>query len=238
MKAYYAARETRHLKAEAVVTVIADRLIGLLSMLLFAAVMLVPNHGLVAAHRRLWALGVVVLAMLAAGTAVALLSFRGGLSRRWPGARAWLHRLPKADVLERALGACRRFGHEPGFLLRTFGVSMVLNVVCVLQYWALVRGLNLLVSPLALFAIVPIIICISALPITPNGLGVRENLYVWTLAVPEIGVPATKALSLSLLAYGGSLFWSMVGGVVYVLFKSRHQLKAIASTDVSANKGG
>ncbi|MHB1309108.1 MAG: hypothetical protein ACYC23_18675, partial [Limisphaerales bacterium] len=55
-----------------------------------------------------------------------------------------------------------------------------------------------------------------------SGLGVRENLYVWSLAVPEIGVPATKALSLSLLAYAGSLAWSVVGGVVYVLFRNRH----------------
>jgi hypothetical protein len=36
MKAYYAARETHHKKTEAVVTVLADRLIGLVSMLAFA----------------------------------------------------------------------------------------------------------------------------------------------------------------------------------------------------------
>jgi uncharacterized protein (TIRG00374 family) len=234
MKAYYAARETQHLKAEAVVTVIGDRLIGLLAMLLFAAVVLVPNYQLVAANHRLWALAVVVLAMLAAGLVVMGLSFRGGLSRRWPQARGWLRRLPKAEALERALDACRRFGQDQGFIGRTFAVSMVLNVACVLQYWTLARGLNLAIPLPVLFAIVPIIICISALPITPSGLGVRENLYVWILAVPGIGVPATKALSLSLLAYAGSLLWSIVGGVVYVLFKGRHHLKEIAAADPPA----
>ena len=34
------------------------------------------------------------------------------------------------------------------------------------------------VPPLALFLVVPMIICIAALPITPSGLGVRENLFV------------------------------------------------------------
>jgi uncharacterized membrane protein YbhN (UPF0104 family) len=47
-----------------------------------------------------------------------------------------------------------------------------------IQVLVLAWGLKLDVAALPLFVIVPIIICISALPITPSGLGVRENLYV------------------------------------------------------------
>jgi hypothetical protein len=72
---------------------------------------------------------------------------------------------------------------------------------------------------------------VSALPITPSGLGVRENLYVLMLAVPEINVSATRALSLSLLAYAGSLFWSLIGGVVYVSLKERHHLDEVTRAD-------
>ena len=43
MKAYYAARETHHKKAEAVTTVFVDRLMGLWSMLLFAALMMLQT---------------------------------------------------------------------------------------------------------------------------------------------------------------------------------------------------
>lgn len=151
------------------------------------------------------------------------LSFWGGLSRRLPQARDWLRRLPKGELLERALDASRRFGSEPRMLVEAFAVSMVVNVMCVLQVWALGRGLDLNISPVALFLIVPVIICVSALPITPSGLGVRENLYVWMLAVPEIAIPATRALSLSLLAYAGSLFWSLIGAGVYVTRKRRQR---------------
>jgi len=35
---------------------------------------------------------------------------------------------------------------------------------------------------------------------------------------------ATRSLSLSLLAYAGFLFWSIIGGVVYVMFKGKHHL--------------
>lgn len=220
MKAYYAARETRNRKTEAVVTVLVDRLIGLLAMLVFAAVMMFPNWPLLAAHRRLAALASVVGIMLFAALAVAGLSFWGGLSRRWPHARDWLRRLPKGQQLERALEACRQFGQAPRCLAEAFALSMVLNVMCVLQIWVLARGLDLPIQPIALSLIVPVIICIAAIPITPSGLGLRENIYVWMLAVPEINIPATQALLLSLLAYAGSLFWSLVGGLVYLFFRA------------------
>jgi uncharacterized membrane protein YbhN (UPF0104 family) len=79
------------------------------------------------------------------------------------------------------------------------------------------------IPPRALFVIVPTVICMSALPNTPGGLGVRESLYVYMLSTP-LNVDPTKALSLSLLAYAGSLFWSLVGGVVYVTLKQKHHL--------------
>ena len=77
---------------------------------------------------------------------------------------------------------------------------------------------------MALFVLVPSIICVSALPITPSGLGVRENLYVFMLSAAPILANPASALSLSLLAFAGSLFWSIVGGIVYVMFKGKHHL--------------
>jgi uncharacterized membrane protein YbhN (UPF0104 family) len=132
--------------------------------------------------------------------------------------------LPKGEWLERSLNSCRQFGREPFFVSRTLGLSMILNAICVLQVLVLSQGLGLKISPVVLFVVVPSIICISALPITPSGLGVRENLFVFMLAQPAIGVPGTSALSLSLLAYAGSLFWSLVGGLVYAMLKERHHL--------------
>lgn len=221
MKAYYAARETHHLKTEAATTVFVDRLVGLLSMLAFAVLMMLPNHALVTAHGRLAGLAGVIVLMLLGGLLVAGLSFRGGLSRHWPTPREWLRRLPKSALLERSIEACRQYGRDPGLLCRAAGVSMLLNFACVLQIWGLGRGLGLNLELMPLLVIVPSIICLAALPLTPSGLGVRENLYVWMLTVPAIGVPATQALSLSLLAYAGSLVWSFVGGIVYVLYRER-----------------
>jgi uncharacterized membrane protein YbhN (UPF0104 family) len=141
--------------------------------------------------------------------------------------------LPKGAWLERSLDSCRQFGRERFFVSRTLLLSMLLNTLCVFQVMAVAWGLNLSIPPIALFVIVPMVICISALPITPSGLGVRESLFVLMLSEQSINVPETSALSLSLLTLTGSLFWSLVGGVVYVTLKQRHHLteKELATSE-------
>jgi len=236
IKAYYAARETHHKKTEAVVTVFVDRLIGLWSMLLFAALMMVPNFHLLFSHEKLGASAILILALLAGCSAVLGVAFWGGVSRSFPKARHWLRKIPKGELLERSLDSCRRFGSHRAFMLKTIGLSMALNAVCVLQVITLSNGLGLAIPPVALFVIVPIVICISAIPITPSGLGVRENLFVLMLAAPEINIPATSALSLSLLTYAGFLFWSLIGGVVYIGLKDKEHLQEVtAPTNATEN---
>ena len=233
IKAYYAARETHHKKTEAVVTVFVDRLIGLWALLLFAAVMMVPNFGLLAGHKQLAWPALLILSMLAALSVILGVAFWGGVSRRFPGARHYLRRFPKGELLERSLDSCRQFGKEKVFLLKAVGISAALNTVWVLQVMTLAGGLGLNVPAVALFVIVPIIFCISALPITPSGLGVRENLFVIMLAA--LGVGRTSALSLSLLAYAASLFWSLVGGVIYASLKEREHLDEVRQETVAEN---
>jgi uncharacterized protein (TIRG00374 family) len=235
MKAYYAARETHHKKTEAVTTVFADRLIGLFSMLLFACLMMLPNLALLFNHDRLAAIAWLVVAMWLACGLLVYLAFWGGLTKRWPAARTWFRTLPRGETLERSLESCRQFGQHGAFLARTAAISMALNALCVLQVMTLAWGLNLNISPLALFVIVPVIICVSALPITPSGLGVRENLFVLMLAVPEINVGETQALSLSLLAYAGSFIWSLIGGMVYVSVRESQHLAEVTDADASDN---
>ena len=233
MKAYYAARETHHKKTEAVTTVFVDRLVGLWAMLLFAGAMMILNARAFLDGDKVTRLAaLLILAMLIGCSVVLVLAFRGGLSRHWPGARGWLRRLPKGEHLERSLDACRRFGSEPYFLTRTLAVSMVLNVMCVVQWQVVGLGLGLSISSLTMFSVVPVVICIAALPVTPSGLGVRENLFVHMLGSSAL---ATSGLSLSLLAYAGSLFWSLVGGGVYLLLKEKHHLAESELAGVSSN---
>jgi glycosyltransferase 2 family protein len=234
IKAYYAARETHHKKTEAVTTVFVDRLVGLWSMLLFAGLMMIPNYEMLRTSRDVALPSLFILAMLA-GLSVALaLAFWGGVSKRFPQARDFLRRLPKGEVLERALDSCRQFGKQRSFLLKTIAISLIVNVIWVVQIIVLGQGLGLNIPPMALFVIVPLVFCISALPLTPNGLGVRENLFVLMLAV--IKVPKTAALSVSLIASAQGLFWSLVGGLIYMGLRQKEHLSEVTQVGEAAKE--
>jgi hypothetical protein len=234
IKAYYAARETHHKKTEAVTTVFVDRLVGLWSMLLFASLMMAPNYGLLRASRDVGVPSLLILAMLG-GLSVALaLAFWGGVSKKIPQAREFLRRLPKGAVLECALDSCRQFGKQKSFLLKTIAISLMVNVIWVVQIIVLGQGLGLSIPPMALFVIVPVIFCISALPLTPNGLGVRENLFVLMLAA--IKVPKTAALSVSLIASAQGLFWSLAGGLIYMGLRQKEHLSEVTQAGADAKE--
>lgn len=225
IKAYYAARETHHKKTEAVTTVFVDRVIGLWAMLFFAGVMMFPNAQLLLRHRGLDVVVLLILGMLGASTVLLILAFWGGVTRHFPHARVWLRKIPKGELLERSLDSCRQFGQHWPFILKATSLSLFINLVMVLHWVVLAAGLHLEISSTTLLLIVPAVSCISAMPLTPGGIGVRENLVVRMLE--PMGISATSALSLSLLAYATVLFWSFVGGLVYLGLKDREHLAEV-----------
>jgi len=69
------------------------------------------------------------------------------------------------------------------------------------------------VSALAVF--VPLISLAGMLPISVNGLGIREALYL--LLFGRVGVPPDAAVSMAFLYFAVTLAASLPGGIVYAL---------------------
>ena len=74
-------------------------------------------------------------------------------------------------------------------------------------------SINLSLSVFSLF--VPIIAIVNLLPLSFNGLGVREGVYQF-LFVP-LGVPGASALAMSLAFYFLRFLTGMIGGLLYAL---------------------
>lgn len=88
-----------------------------------------------------------------------------------------------------------------------------------------------------LFSVLPVIEGLSALPITPGGLGARETLFdemLTPLARLEQGV----APSISVLGYICIAFWGAVGGLFYIFYRpSRSERAAIRAEAQAQFKG-
>ena len=244
VKAYYAAQETHHKKAEAVMTIIIDRLIGLIGLFAVAAVMMLANLRLLFGNEQLRPMAVSVMGIFGVLVVCLFLGF-------WPGLQEFLHQWRERvfhrgqkrqawrklfseerldqwsgrfagirENVKKMIGAYQAYAAHKPALVKTFLLALVTHVSLIFSAICFGRSLGITVDQGFYFVMVPAINCIAAVPITINGLGVREGLFV--AAFRAGGVPGEKALLLSLLGFAVSLLFSLVGGVVYLLFERTH----------------
>ena len=139
--------------------------------------------------------------------------------------------------LLRLYDALNMFKQRRSALLMVFFLSLAYQLLIVLFSFLVGRALGLAI-PLRYFLLcVPFTVIISLVPISINGLGVRESGYVFLLA--KIGYSGSQAVSLSLLIYGLSLLASVVGGIAYMTQGSWPEAaRRSAARDLSLNPAG
>lgn len=132
----------------------------------------------------------------------------------------------KFPKLRRAIdSSCSRFSDSVGRLRRTsnqwprlmFGgymLSCISHVCLVAVHWLLFQALGLDVSLGSAIWLVLIASVSSLLPITVNGLGLQESIYVVVLGF--YGVSPLAALGIGLLARMVMLVCSLLGGMLFL----------------------
>jgi uncharacterized protein (TIRG00374 family) len=216
IKALYVAHETHHKKAEAVATVVVDRVIGLLVLFVIALVMMAFNYSRVFGDVRLRSFAIITLLVVVVTVGGTALTFWRGFADKFFGLRGWLQRLPKYDTLRRMIEACRMYASHPGVLGKTALITVGVHVFSMLGIACVGKGLGILTDNgwVDYFLYLPIINSVTAIPISISGFGVREGMYVKMFN--EVGVASSTALALSLLGYISSLFWSVIGAAFYL----------------------
>lgn len=207
-------RQSHGRGAEALSSVLMERVTGLVGSSLIAILALVWN---LFSHTVeldlppvLWALIVVTAFGVPAAFFLA----------RWYSPLSWLQRVfPKAEKLpfygkiENLVNTINRYPMRSLVTSLAISIPFTLNLVLVQMAIARAFGVDLPFGVFALF--VPIIAIVNLLPITFNGLGLREGIYTF-LFVP-VGVPAATAISMSLAFYVLRFSAGLIGGLLYAL---------------------
>lgn len=222
VKAYYAARETGHQRTEAVATVFIDRVTGLLALLILASITMGIRFRFFMAHAwtryALLFIGSVTVAVILAFVVLLQarrllpLANRFALFRRMSDSTA-------GQVFARAYNIFHLCLTHPALLAKTVAISFSNHVLLVLVLCAIGRAMFLDVALLDYLSLGLTVNVIAAIPVTPGGLGVRESAAVVYFGL--VGVSATRALPVSLLVYAISIFWSLVGGIVFLVHTGR-----------------
>jgi uncharacterized membrane protein YbhN (UPF0104 family) len=209
-RVFYLAREGENRKEGAgsttlaTISVLADRAVGMAVLVWIGAVALAvfPEYALPAAIRY-------TTYALAWGLLLGSLSLPL-ISRLMPGKGH-----PIGQKLHLALQ------NYPRHWRALVYASLLSLIVHLLQSWMQVligRALGFEIPWSYAFIIYPLVGTFSALPVSLNGIGLREGGYLYLLT--RIGISSEKAIAFSLLWFIVVALDSLIGGLIFVLRKS------------------
>ena len=126
--------------------------------------------------------------------------------------------------LRHTLGAKARALHESLLLFRSslagaVAISVLTQFLDCVIVWFIAHSLGLDLSIWFCCVCVPMVTLAQMLPVTVNGLGLRESLYLVLLG--SVGAPADAATGLSLISFGLGFALSLMGGLVHAAGPTR-----------------
>ena len=201
-------------KTLAATVVLIDRAIGLLGLILVAAIgatagprLIEKGPGIGAAS--LWA-GFAVAFVLAAAAVFVPTALPRILRPLRVVHPEWIDQ--RLGRLGRAL---ERFRRAPGSLAGCFAGAVLVQMMLVGFYVAIARSMQIPIGLAELAFIVPVSFIIQMAPVSVNGFGVREATFAFYF--DRLGLPLESALLLSFVGAALIMLVSLAGGATYLL---------------------
>jgi glycosyltransferase 2 family protein len=205
----------------AATVVLIDRGIGLMGLVLVAAIGASAAAGTGGAHSVpvlpswLWA-GFVFATLVSAPAVIA----PAGVGRLLQPLTVF-HPEWVGDRITRVTDALARFREQPVSLAYTFAGAVAVQGLLVVFYAAVARSLGIPISLANLAVIVPVSFVVQMVPVSVNGFGVREATFSFYFS--RIGLPIESAIALSLGSTALVMLFSLSGAAVYVARRHPHK---------------
>jgi uncharacterized membrane protein YbhN (UPF0104 family) len=205
---------------EAVASVLIDRLVGVVSLVALAVVGIVAGAGgshrplVIAAEGGFGLAAIAVLGLLFSsrvrGVAASLLEPRGGSGRLAAGGRYF--------------DALHEYRHHRSTLVAVSILALVVQLARVGAIWMLSRALGLDLPAGLLLLTAPVLFAALILPVSLNGIGVREAVFVEFL---RGHATASQSVALGVAFFAAGTLTAMVGAVILVERVARHGTGAL-----------
>lgn len=146
-------------------------------------------------------------------TVLAYIFFRPGTARRLMSATG-LDAVPwMRDRFEVVQAAVNVYRQQVTAVWMAFAASVALQGLVVCYFYDVAHSLHIPLSFAACFLVVPLCILAQAVPISFNGWGIRESVFV--LYFGQLGVPRDSTLAFSLVGAGLMVLLSLAGAIVW-----------------------
>jgi glycosyltransferase 2 family protein len=225
VKMYYAGKPSRRF-VESFATTFLDRDAGMFAMMLIASAATLSQSIAIPG----FPVRLIIWGAFAAFLCVNLAIFMPPLHRLFTGIllRLKLARLArKADAVSNVF---QLMGRNPLVLVGALLISLLNQLLVITVTWIMSTGLRIGVPFRYFLIFVPVITLIAMVPVSLNGMGLRE--YAFVSLFGAIGVEHEACLALGLIASAVVILSAIPGGIVYLLFRTKadiHQMAVVES---------
>ena len=217
-RSYYLAKREDRGMSTTVTTTILERSAGLCALLIigtsFAALQDISVEGV-----RLFYVFLIMILLYLLGI---LALFHSWMHRRISSfliKRNLEHSEDKMELVYQGLNALRC---NKGSILKALVLSLVIQFLSVLIVWVAAQAIHIEASFGVFLIFVPLINLSIMVPLTINGIGLRESLFY--LLFSQIGLPVEMAVGLSLVTFALYILTASPGLVIYSLYKKEEHL--------------
>jgi uncharacterized membrane protein YbhN (UPF0104 family) len=243
LKAYYAAKQAPSHRTRAVMSVIVDRIIGLLALVILGGTAatyqyLTSSTSDPVTHK----CGQVALgsAAILGGTILGLFVFYHPFLRRISGLEFIMRRLPMQAQVQKAVHTMEIYGQHPWAILWATAMTLPVHGTVVISATFAGKAFGLPMHWAYYWVAVPVIVLSGAVPISPQGAGVMEFFAI--LLTRSQGVTISQAFALTMSLRAVQILWNLSGGF-FVLrggyhkptTAEQHQLQVVPDDDDDAD---
>ena len=215
-------------KTLAATIVLVDRGIGLLGLLLVAAIGATTGPRLIEAGPGLGSITLWALFGGAMAVTIPAILLPNALPRLLTPLRV-VHPEWVDERLGRLSGALDRFRGAPGSLVACFAGAVGVQALLVVFYVAIARSMNIPVGFTELAVVVPLSFIVQMAPVSMNGFGIREAVFGFYFS--RLGLPLESALLVSFVGAALIMAFSVTGLGAYLLRDRSDSAPAIAGLE-------
>ncbi len=224
VKMYYAGKPSKKFAASFAATFL-DRDAGMLAMMMIACAAAVISP--------LTAPGIPIRPIIwsaTVGFVVAnIVIFTPSAHRRLTGFLKMLDMSKLAGRIDTISDVFQVMGKHRMVLVYSLIISLANQILAISINWIMAEGLHIHVPLFYFLLFIPVVTLISMIPISLNGMGLRE--YAFVSLFGSIGVDREAAVALGLLSSMTIFISAIPGGVVYIFFRNRADVQQMAALE-------
>jgi uncharacterized protein (TIRG00374 family) len=219
IKGYYLLQDHPHQKFAGAVSIFMDRMIGFFVMIACAFLALFFNWNSVAHSRELQSVAVGVVLLFCGFIVFFSVAFSRRLGHRifstWVG-HFIFETLPGGAQIRKIYDVIHSYRNHLRIFWQTIALSIVNQFFLVSFFYAIGQAMGVHEVPLAVyFFLVPIGIVVTALPISPAGLGVGQAAFYFLFSLylgksSQLGPTAVTVMQVT------NFIWGLLGAVFYL----------------------